>query len=108
MNGYRAAFIIFVVGSIIGNFASGLLQVVVPLHFRVVTDAQAAGARVVSRIRTIRGLRAMLDAGLATLQGVTMARLNQQVRRNRERSPDFAASPTAASPHRLGPGRGLP
>ena len=40
------------------------------------------------RILMIRGLKVMLDADLAELYGVTTARLNQQVNRNRHRFPD--------------------
>lgn len=41
-------------------------------------------------IRSIRGLSVILDADLAPLYGVTTKRLNEQVRRNRERFPaDF-------------------
>ncbi len=46
--------------------------------------------RVESRILLIRGQRVMLDADLAELYGVTTKRLNEQVKRNRERFPvDF-------------------
>ncbi|TAK47407.1 MAG: ORF6N domain-containing protein [Betaproteobacteria bacterium] len=45
---------------------------------------------IAGRILTLRGLRVVLDADLATLYGVSTKRLNQQVRRNRERFPgDF-------------------
>ena len=48
-------------------------------------------------IRILRGQRVLLDAQLAALYGVTTARLNQQVRRNRERfPPDFLFELTAA------------
>jgi hypothetical protein len=41
-------------------------------------------------ILTVRGRRVMLDADLARIYGVTTARLNQQVKRNRDRfPPDF-------------------
>jgi hypothetical protein len=41
-------------------------------------------------IRILRGRRVLLDAELARIYGVTTARLNQQVRRNRRRFPsDF-------------------
>lgn len=40
------------------------------------------------RILMIRGARVMLDADLAELYGVTTKRLNEQVKRNRERFPD--------------------
>jgi hypothetical protein len=49
-----------------------------------------------SRIRMIRGERIMLDADLAELYGVETKRLNEQVRRNRERFPeDFMFQLTA-------------
>src|SRR5512143_3562770 len=48
--------------------------------------AQPAAA-LVARIVTVRGPRAMIDADLAPLYGVTTKRLNEQVRRNRERFP---------------------
>jgi hypothetical protein len=43
-----------------------------------------------SRILFIRGQRVMLDADLAAVYGVTTKRLNEQVKRNRDRfPPDF-------------------
>jgi len=46
--------------------------------------------RVEKAIHLIRGERVILDSDLATLYGVTTARLNQQVKRNPERFPvDF-------------------
>ncbi len=43
-----------------------------------------------SLILIIRGQRVMLDSDLAELYGVTTSRLNEQVKRNRERFPqDF-------------------
>ena len=46
--------------------------------------------RIESRIQVIRGLRVMVDADLATLYGVPTKRLNEQVKRNRDRFPsDF-------------------
>ena len=46
--------------------------------------------RIESRIQVIRGLRVMLDVDLAALYGVQTKRLNEQVKRNRERFPsDF-------------------
>jgi hypothetical protein len=49
-----------------------------------------------SRIQLVRGLRVMLDADLAALYGVETRRLNEQVRRNRERFPeDFIFELTA-------------
>jgi hypothetical protein len=48
-------------------------------------------------IVVLRGQKVLLDARLAALYGVTTARLNQQVRRNRERFPaDFLFELTAA------------
>jgi hypothetical protein len=43
---------------------------------------------VASRILVVRGQRVILDRDLAVLYGVTVKRLNEQVRRNRERFPD--------------------
>jgi hypothetical protein len=40
------------------------------------------------RIYVIRGRRVMLDRDLADIYGVTLKRLNEQVKRNRERFPD--------------------
>lgn len=46
--------------------------------------------RITRSILVLRGHRVLLDADLATLYGITTARLNQQVRRNLERFPrDF-------------------
>ena len=46
--------------------------------------------RIESRIQVIRGLRVMVDVDLASLYGVPTKRLNEQVKRNRERFPsDF-------------------
>jgi hypothetical protein len=44
--------------------------------------------RVESRILLIRGQKVLLDADLAKLYGVTTKRLNEQVKRNRNRFPD--------------------
>lgn len=49
------------------------------------------------KILVIRGERVMLDADLAVLYGVETKRLNEQVRRNKERFPEdfmFQLSPT--------------
>lgn len=47
-------------------------------------------AKISSRIITLRGQKVMLDADLADLYGVTTKRLNEQVKRNRNRFPqDF-------------------
>lgn len=43
---------------------------------------------IAQRIFTIRGQRVMLDADLAELFGVPTRRLNEQIKRNRERFPD--------------------
>jgi len=45
-------------------------------------------AGIAQRILVLRGLRVLLDVDLAELYGVRTERLNQQVRRNRERFPD--------------------
>ena len=46
--------------------------------------------RIESRIQMIRGLRVIVDVDLAALYGVPTKRLNEQVKRNRERFPaDF-------------------
>ncbi|HKS67647.1 MAG TPA: ORF6N domain-containing protein [Candidatus Acidoferrales bacterium] len=46
--------------------------------------------RIEPRILLIRGYRVILDSGLAELYGVTTKRLNEQVKRNKERFPaDF-------------------
>jgi len=53
--------------------------------------------RVERRILLIRGQKVMIDADLAGLYGVTTKRLNEQVKRNRERFPkDFMFVLTAA------------
>jgi hypothetical protein len=56
------------------------------------TDGEAglrpAADAVDERIFVVRGRRVMLDADLAALYGVRLKRLNEQVRRNRERFPD--------------------
>ena len=41
-----------------------------------------------SRILTVRGVQVMLDRDLAILYGVSTSRLNEQVKRNRERFPE--------------------
>jgi len=54
------------------------------------TSAIVLAERIESRILLIRGHKVMLDADLAELYGVTTKRLNEQVKRNRERFPaDF-------------------
>lgn len=49
----------------------------------------------------IRGQKVLLDADLASLNGVTTKRLNEQVKRNRERFPpnlDFHIDPGSITP----------
>ena len=54
------------------------------------TNAIVPVERIESRILLIRGHKVMLDSDLAELYGVTTKRLNEQVKRNRERFPgDF-------------------
>ena len=53
--------------------------------------------RIEGRIQVIRGLRVMIDVDLAALYGVETKRLNEQVKRNRERFPaDFLFQLNAA------------
>src|SRR5690349_24464496 len=55
------------------------------------TTASPSITSIARAIVIARGQRVLLDNDLATLYGVTTARLNQQVRRNRARFPaDFA------------------
>jgi len=52
--------------------------------------------RIQSRILLIRGRKVILDSDLAELYGVTTKRLNEQVKRNRQRfPPDFVLALTA-------------
>ena len=52
-------------------------------------------AGIAARILWLRGHKVMLDRDLAALYGVETRRLNEQVRRNRERFPeDFLIEPT--------------
>jgi len=44
--------------------------------------------RIQNSILLIRGQKVMLDSDLARINGVTTARLKEQVKRNRERFPD--------------------
>ena len=44
--------------------------------------------QIINNILLIRGQRVILDSDLATLYGVTTTRLNEQVKRNKERFPD--------------------
>lgn len=53
--------------------------------------------RIEGRIQVVRGLRVMIDVDLAALYGVPTKRLNEQVKRNRERFPaDFLFQLTPA------------
>jgi hypothetical protein len=53
--------------------------------------------RIQNSILLIRGQKVMLDSDLARIYGVTTTRLNEQVKRNRERFPhDFTFQLTAA------------
>jgi hypothetical protein len=55
-----------------------------------------ASPDVAGQITVLRGQRVLLDSDLAALYGVSTARLNQQVRRNRRRFPaDFLPETTA-------------
>jgi hypothetical protein len=59
-------------------------------------------AKLESAIYLIRGQRVMLDSDLAAIYGTTTRRLNERLRRNRERFPlDFAFQLTAAEFKRL-------
>lgn len=59
-------------------------------------------ARIESRIFLIRGHKVMLDSDLAELYGVTTKRLNEQVKRNKERFPsDFMFQLTSDEAKRL-------
>ena len=51
-------------------------------------DATELALPLERRIWVIRGRRVMLDADLAAVYGVSTKRLNEQVKRNRERFPD--------------------
>ena len=60
------------------------------------TTTTVALEAITSRILVLRGMRVMLDADLAALYGVQTRRLNEQVRRNRDRFPeDFIFELTA-------------
>jgi hypothetical protein len=55
------------------------------------TDLIVTPDEIQGMVRVVRGQRVMLDFDLARLYGVTTARLNEQVARNRDRFPgDFA------------------
>jgi hypothetical protein len=52
------------------------------------TSAPVLLPRIEGRILVLRGHKVMIDADLAALYGVPTRRLNEQVKRNRERFPD--------------------
>ncbi|MGH8315966.1 MAG: ORF6N domain-containing protein [Steroidobacterales bacterium] len=57
----------------------------------------APAINITALVRSIRGRRVLLDADLAALYRVTTKRLNEQVKRNRQRFPDdFAFALTGA------------
>ena len=57
---------------------------------------------IISQIYIIRGRKVMLDSDLARIYGVTTARLNQQVRRNKDRFPvDFMFELSVGEYHNL-------
>jgi len=51
-------------------------------------QARVPAERIERAILLIRGQKAMLDGDLAQLYGVTTKRLNEQVKRNRDRFPE--------------------
>ena len=56
----------------------------------MITNNTLLMPRIESRIQVIRGMRIMIDSDLAELYGVQTKRLNEQIKRNRERFPaDF-------------------
>jgi hypothetical protein len=62
----------------------------------MITNNTLLVPRIESRIQVIRGLRVMLYVDLAALYGVQTKRLNEQVKRNRDRFPsDFLFQLTA-------------
>ena len=61
------------------------------------TNNTVLAPRIEGRIQVIRGLRVMIDVDLAALYGVQTKRLNEQVKRNRDRFPaDFLFQLTPA------------
>lgn len=74
------------------RFAEGLRSGIRELGDAGMAKAKRGEAVPVERITQVilvlRGQRVLLDAKLATLYGVSTARLNQQVRRNRTRFPE--------------------
>ena len=66
------------------------------------SKALAALGDIPKKIYEIRGHRVMLDQDLALLYGVTTGRLNEQVRRNKDRFPsDFMFQLTRAEVQNL-------
>lgn len=62
----------------------------VPVKQRASVDEGALALRAERRILLLRGHKVLLDSDLAELYGVPTGRLNEQVRRNRNRfPPDF-------------------
>ena len=54
------------------------------------SPGKALSPDIAAQIRIVRGQRVLIDSDLAALYGVTTRRLNEQVRRNREKFPgDF-------------------
>ncbi len=67
------------------------------MNTHTITNNSVLVPRIESRIQVIRGLRVMIDVDLAALYGVETKRLNEQVKRNRERFPtDFLFQLNAA------------
>lgn len=67
------------------------------LKRETMSKGQIVRGSVENQILFIRGQRVMLDSDLAELYGVTVKRLNEQVKRNRDRFPDdFMFQLTAA------------
>ena len=56
--------------------------------FMASEQVTGSGRRIESLIRVIRGQRVMLDSDLASIFGVNTMRLNEQLKRNRQRFPD--------------------
>ena len=52
------------------------------------TNSPALVGQIIDKVLKIRGRRVMLDSDLADLYGVSTSRLNEQVKRNKQRFPD--------------------
>ena len=66
-------------------------------------DINLGPSEIADLILTFRGRRVILDADLAALYGTTTKRLNEQVKRNRQRFPgDFMFRLSAAEKKRTG------